>query len=501
MKKKILMVTPELAKFAMVGGIAEYILGLASALVYKGYDVRVVLPHYGFLQPTELKNMVCEVPRLPVALGPGASSVTAVYRMNLPLAGPEQAELPVYMLGGHQHFACAISESHVYQWPNHEPWIVFNKAVIEWLKLGHWVPDILHCHDAHAAMIPVFIQQIRSKEPALPLASVRTIQTVHNLLYQGKGDQALVAYAGLNPEWFNPDGLEFYGYTNCMKAGILCADQVNAVSPSYAHEICESSHFGFGLEGVLAHVRSRGQLRGIVNGIDETRWRLEGIHYTGTQEDIEILEAIKDTSRREQFIRWHWEIDDQPILMFRARWDNQKGVYLLASCLQQILGMARCLVVTWGGPGLSPELQWAWKHLHELVQQFPQQLLLNPEGLTSPQATSLHYTLSDFVLMPSVYEPCGLVQLEAQRYGVIPIVRHTGGLIDTISETTDALFPSPNGFVFHEMEPKYLLAAVRRAVDCFAEREVFRNICKHTLLQRNSWNVRVSGYEQMYQVS
>ncbi|TNE52116.1 MAG: glycogen synthase [Deltaproteobacteria bacterium] len=493
---KILMVAPELAKVAMVGGIAEYLLGLSGALLQQGHDVRVALPHYGWLEHEHELTVLRE--RLPVPLGMGASTVTKVWQTHLTLSREETHRLPVYVMGEHTHFATLQRAVDLYRWPNHEPWVVFNKAVAEWVNVSDWKPDVIHCHDAHAAMLPIYVRDARDKAPHQPLAQVRTVLTLHNLLNQGRGSQELVSFAGLFHGWYNPDGLEFYGSTNVLKGGILHADQVNTVSPTYAWEICHSNEQGFGLEDVLCHVRSEGRLRGILNGLDEVRWQLEGLHYNGSKEDIEILEAVKDTTREKLYKLWHWEESHQPVFMFRSRWDHQKGILLLAECMETITELARCVMVTWGTLGHTPEQVRAWHKLQDLAKRKPQQFLLNPEGLNDIEDTLAHYTLSDFVLMPSTYEPCGLVQLETQRCGVIPVVHHTGGLRDTVFEHTLPDRPSPNGFVFHHLEPEHCLAAVRRAIDAFHDPKRFNQLRQHALLQQNSWADRVQEYETLY---
>lgn len=481
----------------MVGGIAEYLWGLAGTLLRRGHDVRVALPHYAFLQETKLPRAV-EHSRITVALGLGASTVTDVIKLAVPLPDPRGKNLPVYLLGGHPHFASVTTNQQIYQWPNHEPWVVYCKAVVEWLEASHWQPDIIHCQDAHCALLPVYIQDMRTNNPSHPLTSVRTVLTVHNLLNQGKGLPELVAYAGLSMNWFNIDGFEFYGYTNSLKAGLLWADRVNTVSPTYAHEIRSSGTYGFGLEGVLHAVAQRGQLTGILNGIDTDRWSLKGLRYDGSIGDMDHLLKEKEACQRNLFKSWGWKSSSQPVLVFRSRWDTQKGVLLLTSCMEEVLKIARCVFVTWGTPGSTPELQAAWQSLQQLARDNPQQLLLNPKDVQDIKQTATHYTLADFVLMPSSYEPCGLVQMECQRYGALPIVRQTGGLADTVTEHAHPNFPAPNGFTFRPMEPHALLAAIRRAIHVYHNPELIPIFRRNALLQENGWNTRIAQYEQLY---
>jgi starch synthase len=307
-----------------------------------------------------------------------------------------------------------------------------------------------------------------------------------------------VAFAGLPESLFSVDRFEYYGQANCMKAGLVSADVCNAVSRTYAEEICQSSDFGFGLEGVLLGLRRAGRLYGIVNGIDEDRWRMAGLKYDGSDSVEEILRTRKD-ARKPLFADWKWKNDSVPVTSFRGRWDKQKNARLLAECATEMICSAKCIVVTWGNFEATPELREAWKRLNDLAKERPDRLVINPSQLKDVDATALHYTVSDFLLMPSRYEPCGLAQMECQRYGVIPIVRKTGGLADTVSESETGRLPSPNGFLFDDPDEQYdMLDAVRRAVRVFKDKSSLERMIMNALLQKNSWETRIAQYEALY---
>jgi starch synthase len=274
---------------------------------------------------------------------------------------------------------------------------------------------------------------------------------------------------------------------------------VNTVSRTYAREICGSSEYGFGLEGVLRLLRDRrGNFLGIVNGVDEHRWVMDGLKYNGADSMARVARA-KSGARRSPFRRLKWKAADGPVVAFRARWDEQKGVRLLVEALPALAEIARLAIVTWGTPGPTSRLRELWQALDAFAVANPGRIAVNPDPLTAPGATAAHYALADFFLMPSRYEPCGLAQQECQRFGTIPIVRATGGLADTVAEEEVAAFPSPNGYVFHDFHAGAMLDAVRRAVGDLPDAEKRRTLIDAALRQRNDWESRLAEYEALYE--
>ena len=490
---KILIATSEIADVAPVGGIAEYVFGLATSLLKRGHEVRVAIPFYAYLRDRQARPVA---PRLVVPLGVGASEVTAVAEFSLP-PSRDGLVLPVTLLGEHRHFATVQAHGQIYQWPNHEPWVAFARAIVEFLGSSAWRPDVIHCQDAHTALVPVYLRHLRNDNRYSSASSANTVLTIHNLLNQGLGPPQILAYAGLPDALFNVAAFEFYGAASCLKAGLLSADRVNTVSHTYAREICEGPDFGFGLEGVLRTLRDDGRLSGIVNGIDEDRWRLDGLHYDGTDR-LESIAAAKRSCRQQFYPRWGWDDTKEPVISFRGRWDHQKGVELIGERLERLLDHAKVVVGTWAEPGSTPELRRCWETLKTVEARRPGRLLVNPEGVTRVDETATHYVISDFLLMPSRYEPCGLTHMECQRYGTIPIVRHTGGLADTVSERVTPRLSSPNGFVFDEYDPDAMIAAVDRAVSAFRDADSMRVLTGNALRQRNGWDTRVTEYEALY---
>jgi len=494
---KIVIAAAELSEVASVGGVGEYALGLAGELVVHGHDVEVVIPLYGYL--SELGDLEPFTDRLPVPLGVGASERVTVRRWPA-----DRLPFRVTLIAAHRHFASVASPADIYDhWPNHEPWIAFSRAVLEYLRLAESDPDIIHCLDSHAAAIPIFMHEEQRHHWGCPPSRPATVLTIHNLLNQGRGDPAVLGWAGLPPGYWFHDWFEFYGGANCYKAGLLTADRVSTVSRTYAEEICQSSDFGFGLEGVLASLRDRRRLEWVLNGITPERWSSPGITYgagAGTA-DVRRIQRAKSELRRRLLPTCGWKDDGSPVVAVRTRWDRQKGVVELVECIRRSPPGVRFLVVAWGLGHSSPALGRAWRALREIQAERPDGVCLNPAGLEGQQNGAFHYGVADFLLVPSWYEPCGLTQLECQRYGTIPIVRNTGGLADTVSESETPDFPSPNGFAFTEPLGEHMAQrisdAVGRAVGAFGTAAGMDMILR-TLQQDHSWSSRISDYETLY---
>jgi starch synthase len=455
---KILIAAVEVAPIAAAGGVAQYVMGLARALRQRGHDVHVALPDYGFISDAD---------------------------------APLLKGITVHRVGLHPHFANAPNERAIYATRgDFDPWITFSRAVTDLART--LAPDVVHCQDAHTCLVPVFISHERQVNPGM-FAQTGTVLTIHNLLEQGRGGRDLFARLSLPASLFLTH-FEFYGQTNCMKAGLIMADRVSTVSRTYAHEIPASDEFGFGLAGVLRSLSH--PPAGIVNGIDGDTWKLSGAKYDGADDVDAIIE------RKRQLLPQllpMWSRDSGgPVIAFKARWDRQKGILLLAESMEEILEHARFVFDTWPEPrDATADHFAAWNALRSLRDRYPMRLALNVPGTTSPEESAALYTAADFFIMPSVYEPCGLAQMECQRYGCVPIVRATGGLADTVTDVR-ANASRANGIVFNTMTAAGLTSAVTRAVAAYSDRQVMRSLAANTLVQANDWSTRVDDYESLY---
>jgi len=527
MPKRILIVAAELAGVAPIGGVAEYVLGLASSLQMCGHDVRIALPRYQFLLAKWNPETV--MPGLTIWPGHVHEHRADVLGFSVPNLTDADRKLSVVLIGQHGHFDAAAQPEDVYRGAGTgpEPWEEFSRAVADYVVAvdGQWRPDVIHCNDGHTALVPAFVSQLK-QEGHWPAFECHTVLTVHNLTYQGRGGSDRFWHAGLDDMLY---GSVFgqYGQTNAFKAGLILAGAVSTVSYTYMNEICDSSLVGFGLEGVLGDLRIRGRLRGIVNGINEKKWQIDGLPYYRAKDDSELkdqrakLLAAKRKAKKELIKSLGWPASDitVPIVTVRSRWDEQKGFYTFIDGLEgpgNILDRALVLFVTWAEPNLAETVPFDhpnpepvhrsrhyWGTLLGIAERHPDRIKVNPPILAGTANLERHYLATDFFAVPSRFEPCGLIQMECQRYGTIPIVRRTGGLSDTVAECFTPAYPSPNGFTYENYHWGDLVWAVQRAVDRYrafqdGNDDYLGWMIDNTLQQQNSWDVRVPQYEALY---
>jgi starch synthase len=356
---------------------------------------------------------------------------------------------------------------------NCERFTLFCKAVTALLEKGHF--DVVHCHDWQAGLIPLYM-----REKTIPAKSVFTI---HNLGYQGKFPESKFPLLGINKSYFTPSGIEYYGDINFLKAGILYADRVTTVSETYAREI-QTPELGFGLDGVLR--TRRAQLVGIINGIDYNQWNPEtDAHISSTYGDHAGKQANRDFLVRE------CHLDPcVPLIGMVSRIAAQKGFDILAKAFDDMMTMGFGFVLL----GFGDEEYH--KKLKRFESVYRRRVCVNIKF----DNTLAHriYAGSDFFLMPSQYEPCGLGQLISLRYGTVPIVRATGGLADTVKDFHSETMHG-NGFIFTDYTSKALAAALSRAHDVYTQNEVFRQLTEKCMSYDFSWKESAKKYLAMYE--
>jgi starch synthase len=397
--------------------------------------------------------------------------------------------VPVYFIEQEDFFARPGLYGHgAGDYPdNAERYTFFCRAVLELVTSLDWWPEVLHCHDWQTALLAAYKRFLPGLAPrwhAIPL-----IYTIHNLAYQGIFPAWMLPVTGLPPTLFHPDGIEFYGALNLMKAGLLYADALTTVSPSYAEEIC-TPEFGVGLEGVLGSRRSA--LHGILNGADYAVWNPEtdtAIAASYTASALQGKAACKAALLRAYDLP---EEVDTPLIGMISRLVDQKGVDILAAALDRLLGMEVRLVLLGAG---DPQY-------HDLLAS---QAAAHPErmGVRLEFNDALAHQIeagSDCFLMPSRYEPCGLNQIYSMRYGTIPIVRATGGLRDTVTPYRGDTGEG-TGFVFQEPTAEALLQAVQAALATYANRMAWQSLMRHAMAQDFSWEQSAKQYLNVYQRS
>jgi len=470
---KILYISHEVSPFAKVGGLADVAGSLPKSLKALGHDVRVLMPAYRMVleDPQWQAQPVCEP--FNVAVNPVDSKVATLHQTKLP-----GSDVPVLLLGTDEWFTETVSSQTVYL-PGSSQHVFFSKAVLAMCKEIGWIPDVIHCNDWHTGMIPVLMRECG--DPTWdPVASIFTI---HNLAYQGEFGSDILDQLDLPQSLFNMYQLETFGAVNFLKSGCVYADQVNTVSPQYANEI-QTEAFGCRLEGVMKHLKEQHRLGGILNGIDQDEFNPETDKRIASNFSRTDLSG-KAKCRTDLMEELHMaQIPNAPLIGVVSRLSSQKGMDMLLEVADRLFLCPMQLIVQ----GLGDD--WLAQKFRSLADRFPYHFRFI-ERFDANLAQKV-YAGCDMFLMPSNFEPCGLGQLIAMRYGTVPIVRATGGLANTVTEGS-------NGFVFGDSDPQALLATCRRAGFAFGNQESWNSLIRSAMSYDSSWGRSADAYSKTYQ--
>ncbi|OAT81738.1 glycogen synthase GlgA [Desulfotomaculum copahuensis] len=478
---KILLVSSEVVPFAKTGGLADVAGSLPKALATVGNDnlgndVRVALPHYKGIEGAAYRT------DFPVLFNNRAE--TAIIRessLEAQFEG-EHRMIPVYLVDNHHYFY----RDRMYMFADEaERFTFFCRAVLEMLPRLNWQPDLIHCNDWQTGPIPFFLRVRYARDPFY--SRMATVFTIHNLQYQGNFPRETLDLLGVGDEYFTPDQLEFYGTVSYMKMGILYADVINTVSKTYAAEI-QRPELGERLDGLL---RKRSHdLYGIVNGINYHEFNPKTDHRIHRNFDRDSVENKKENKYALQK-EMHLPVRDVPVLGLISRLVDQKGLDLIAGISDQLLAQDVQFVVLGSGDRYYEDL------FRSLRERYPEKMGVYI-GFNAILAQRI-YAGADMFLMPSKFEPCGLGQLIAMRYGTIPVVRATGGLADTVHDYNPAT-GSGNGFVFSEYDGAALWDAVGRAIKLYREHpDQWLKLVKSAMELDFSWARSGVEYLQLYQ--
>jgi len=480
-KLKVLFVSPEVDPFIKVGGLADMVGSLLPALASRGHEVRVIAPAYGGMRRPADVPWVARAEPLGVEVGAG-THWARTWESRLP-----GSEVPAYFLEHDNLFG--RPEVYAGPWGDHSDndlrfIFLCRGALTLCLQLG-WIPDVVHCHDWTTGFVPLLLNTTLRDTPLQRAASVFTI---HNLEHQGYCDRRALDFAHVPVSEFRADSTEVNGAVNMMKAGLYHATKLTTVSPTYAAEI-KTPAGGFGLDHVL---RFRGaDLLGIVNGIDTTSWNPatdRALPATYTAANFEGKSVCKTHLQREL------GLSPEPhmaVFGVVSRLASQKGLDLLAEALPHVLQRMHVQVALLGSgdPGLE--------HLfRDAARRFPGRVGVRI-GFDAKLARLIQAG-SDFFVMPSRAEPCGLTQLYAMRYGTPPIVRATGGLVDTVEQFVEGTGRG-TGFKFDDATALAVYNTIGWACATYYDRpDEYRQLRLNGMARDFSWDTSAAAYENVY---
>ena len=481
---KIVLASSEVVPFAKTGGLADVAGALPLELGKLGHEVSVFMPGYRCIekcnQPIEFTGVEFKIP-LGQRLETGQ-----LLKSKFP-----NSNVTIYFIANAEFFdrPDLYAENGADYGDNCERFTFFSRSVLESVRVLELAPDVIHVNDWQTGLIPALIKCEYAEHPSFH--DVATLITIHNLAYQGSFPAEKIRVTGLDPKYFNWEQMEFYGRLNFLKTGLVFADSINTVSPTYTQEI-QTSEQGYGLEGVLQGRAQR--LTGILNGIDVEEWNPQTDKFLPANFEADSM-AGKATCKQE--LQREAKLDpnpDVPLIGIVGRLATQKGWSLILPVMKEYLDTqdAQWIILGTGEPDYHHVLT-------SLQRSYPHKLGLSL-GFSNEYAHRIEAG-ADMFVMPSQYEPCGLNQMYSMAYGTIPIVRRTGGLADTVVNATGDTIDTgiANGFSFDDFNPAALRSTMERAMRMYREDRSSWNQLMLTGMRRDwSWRASAKEYESLY---
>jgi starch synthase len=472
---KILYLSAEVVPFAKTGGLADVAGSLPKAIHSLGHDIRVAMPRYGRIDPLkfDLKEVL---PPFPIPMDRQTEEVSV-------LQGQLAPEIPVYLVENTKYY----DRDGIYMYPDDaERFILFCRSALEMTHRLDWRPDVIHCNDWHTAIVPNWLKTVYHDDPFF--AHTASVYTIHNLAYQGVFGYRVLEIAGIAEYGFmyHPEMADLAEVVDFMARGIYFADAINTVSETYAREIL-TPECGEKLDPILRDRSDR--LFGIVNGIDYEVMNPATDPYIARTFDADHLD-LRVNNKLALQQEAGLDVDASvPLTGIVSRLTDQKGFDILGNVIDHLLDLNLQVVVLGTGD----------PHYHEmfsrLSQTYPGRAVV---FLTFNAALAQKiYAGSDMFLMPSRFEPCGLGQMLAMRYGSVPIVRSTGGLADTVCDW-DPRTGVGNGFSFERYDRWALFAAIVRALENYRYPETWRKLQVNGMTADFSWQASARKYVELY---
>lgn len=478
MSLKVVFATSEVVPFAKTGGLADVSGALPNYLKKKDVDISVFMPNYGSIKHFDFKIELVEgMKNIPIRLG-GIVTTYSVFKGKIP-----NTDVDVYLIDNPYYY----HRGKVYTQDSDEDerFILFQRAILETVQRLQWEVDIFHCNDWQTALIPIYLKTTYKWDKIFE--NTKSLLSIHNMAYQGVFGSESFFKLNLDSSLMLKDGdLEYYGNVNFLKGGILYADAVSTVSPTYANEI-QTPEYGCQLDSILR--RRAGRVSGILNGVDYDIWSPEKDELIPFNFDKIDLSGKVECKK---YILEQADLDynpNVPVLGIVSRLTSQKGLKLISEIIFDLMELdIRILILGSGEKALED-------FFRKSANTFPHKIAFHT-GFNNELAHLIEAG-SDMFLMPSSYEPCGLNQIYSLKYGTIPIVRKTGGLADTVQQFNPNSGEG-NGFVFEEFSSHQLYWTIRFALKTYENLGLWSKIVQNAMTADFSWEKSAEEYLNLY---
>lgn len=472
---RILQVTPELSPYAKAGGLGDVTAALAKYLSRSGHEVRVLCPKYGFLDAPAL-GFAPQPGPFTVHFGYGHREYARLWKGEYPDSSAE-----VILIEHNIHFG----HDRLYAHEGYGPHVFLCRAAIDYCHATGWYPDVIHCHDWTTGLVPAYLN---TTERSGPLRGTATVFTIHNLQHQGWFGTEALGYAGLPKELFHDGDYRQNGCVNFMKGALLHSTKLTTVSANYAEEI-KTAEYGCGLESVL-NMRSA-DLIGILNGIDTEEWNPQSDPHIAANYSVEDM-AGKAVCKEALQRRLGLDIEPRvPLFGVVSRLYEQKGLDLLAQITTELMQNMNLQIAVLGSGDKAMQERFQW-----LASQYPGRM-----SVTLGYDNALAHQIEagcDCFLMPSRFEPCGLNQMYSMAYGTLPVVRETGGLVDSV-EQFDEKNDTGTGFRFKDATARALYDAIGWANATYWDKpQAFAALQRNAMSRDMTWDSSVQRYEEVF---
>jgi len=471
----VLFVASECVPFIKSGGLADVAGALPKELNRLGSDVRVMLPKYGQIAD-EYKELMTKADEIIVQVG--------WRKQYCGIEVLKHENVTYYFIDNEYYFNRDSLYGH---YDDGERFSFFCRAVLESIPFLDFVPDVIHCHDWHTGMVNFLLQTTEYASDPL-YSHIQSVFTIHNLQFQGVFPEAILSeLLNINEQYFTSNQLEFFGNVNFMKAALVSSNLITTVSPTYKSEI-QTEYYGEKLDGLL---RERGDsLIGILNGIDDEDYNPLTDKNILKNYDSKSLKSKKANKKALQEQFGLPVNSDIPIISIVSRLTKQKGLDLIKCVFEELIHGEDLQIIVLGTG--DPEFEDFFNHL---ATYYPNKVSVYI-GFSESLARKI-YAGSDLFLMPSQFEPCGLGQMIAMRYGAIPIVRETGGLNDTVQSYNESTAEG-NGFCFRNFNAHDMYFTIKRALSFYHQKDKWEDLMKEAMDRDYSWAQSAYKYNQLY---